>query len=105
VKAEDFDLRTGVAEVYWALEATQDPLDPERDGLREDLIQVTFDRGSIVDVGWYPEFSLDGSLVIQVIQDRDWESPIHKATAKTLNELRQAFERCLEHARASEKGL
>jgi hypothetical protein len=103
MKAQDFDLRTGVVEVYWLLMATQDPLDPERDCLKEDLIQVTFDRGTIVDVGWFPEFSLDGSFVVQVIQDRDWESPVHKARCKTLNELRQAFEQCLELARANDK--
>jgi len=99
VKAEDFDLRTGVAEAYWALEATQDPLDAERDGLREDLIQVSFDRGTIVDVGWLPDLSRDGSFVIQVIHNQDWESPIYRMTCKTLDELRPVFTRCLALAR------
>jgi hypothetical protein len=89
--------------VYWALEATQDPLDAERDCLREDLIQVSFDRGTVVDVGWLPDLSPDGSFVIQVIQDQDWGSPIHRMICKTLEELRPVFTRCLELARANER--
>jgi hypothetical protein len=103
LKPEDFDLRTGVASVYWELEATEDPLDPERDFLREDLIQITFERGTIVDVGWHPEFRRDGSFGLVVIQDQDWESPIHEARCRTLDELRRAFEECLALARANEQ--
>jgi hypothetical protein len=102
VRPDDFDLRTGVAEVHWGLEATQDPLDAERDSLREDLIQVSFDHGTIVDVGWLPDFSPGGSFVIQIVQDRDWESPIHKSTCRTLGDLRRLFAAFLELARAHE---
>jgi hypothetical protein len=104
VKAEDFDLRTGVAEVFWGLEATEDPLDAWRDCLREDLIQVAFANGATVDVGWLPDLSPDGSFVIQVIQNQGWESPIYQTKCRTLRELRQVFGQCLELARASENG-
>ena len=34
------------------------PLFMQLDKLKEDLIQVEYDSGHILDIGWYPEFKL-----------------------------------------------
>jgi len=99
---DDFDLQTGVASVYWALAVTRDPVDPERDLLREDLIQVALNNGAVVDVGWYPSFSSAGSFKIFVVADGDWHAPVAQAECKSLAELERAFADCLARARRLE---
>lgn len=43
--------------------------------LDEDLFQLTFTDGTIIDIGWLPSFEEDGQFIIQVISDGDWENP------------------------------
>lgn len=39
------------------------------DILKEDIIQVQYTNGLIIDVGWYPEFSINGSFKVYIIKD------------------------------------
>ena len=96
----DFDLQTGVARVFWVLEPIAEPLDPVRHSLREDLIQVEFANGIIVDVGWYPAFSLDGCFQLFLVRDQNWEEPLRRADCSTLVELRELFGDFLAYARS-----
>ena len=100
MKPSDFDLQTGVASLHWALVPTEDPLDAERDSLREDLIQVVLDSGVVLDVGWYPSFSINGRFRILVVRDEDWDTPALMKECRTLRELNQAFVESLALARA-----
>jgi hypothetical protein len=96
----DFDLQTDVARVFWVLEPLAEPIDPLRHSLREDLIQVQFSNGAIVDVGWYPAFSPDGCFRLFLILDQNWEAPLRKAYCSTLLELREVFGGFLAYARS-----
>ena len=58
------------------------PYTEQLEVLSEDLIQVTYGENCILDVGWYPECDENGSLVIQVIKDKDWSSPIFRKSSK-----------------------
>ncbi len=84
MKPSDFDLQTGVASLHWALVPTEDPLDAERDCLREDLIQVVLDSGVILDVGWYPSFSVSRRFRIVAVRDDEWDTPALVKECRTL---------------------
>lgn len=49
--------------------------------LDEDLFQITFNNGNILDIGWAPAFEEKGKFIIQVISNDDWEIPIYKSFA------------------------
>lgn len=49
--------------------------------LDEDLFQITFNNGNILDIGWAPAFEEKGKFIIQVISNEDWETPIYKSFA------------------------
>ncbi|AOP96794.1 hypothetical protein [Enterobacter roggenkampii] len=49
--------------------------------LDEDLFQLTFINGNIIDIGWYPAFEEDGEFIIQVISDENWDEPAFKASS------------------------
>ena len=55
--------------------------------LRQDLIQVEYkNRNLIIDVGWYPDFNPEGQFVIQVIKNQDWEQPVLRREAFSVEE-------------------
>lgn len=33
----------------------------------------------MLDVGWYPEYEENGNLVVQVILDKNWDTPIYQS--------------------------
>ena len=49
--------------------------------LDEDLFQLVFSDGVIVDIGWYPSFDTNGEFIIQVISAGDWENPSIKISS------------------------
>ncbi|PSL47546.1 hypothetical protein CLV51_102403 [Chitinophaga niastensis] len=57
------------------------------DLLKEDMLQVEYKNNILLDVGWFPSFSLKGSFRITIVQNFDWESPLRLKKTKKLNEL------------------
>lgn len=43
--------------------------------LDEDLLQLSFKSGIIVDVGWYPAFEANGEFIINRIANGCWDAP------------------------------
>jgi hypothetical protein len=88
--ARDFDWRSAQV-VQWHL----DEIDGD-DGLIEDLAQIEFATGVILDVGWYVD-----TFAIVIVRD-DWEHPLYERRVKdaaTLDrELRAAIEVAHQHA-------
>ena len=41
------------------------------DILKEDLIQIQYNNGYIIDVGWYPEFSRNGLFKVYIFENAD----------------------------------
>ena len=62
------------------------------DSLTEDLLQVKYADNYLLDLGWLPEYEADGSFVVQIIKDRDWNTPKYKAFCKSQEELMQVLE-------------
>lgn len=59
--------------------------------LLEDLLQVSYTNGYLLDLGWYPEFDANGTFKIQVIKDRNWDNPIYFRECREKNDLRQCI--------------
>lgn len=57
------------------------------DLLKEDMLQVEFAGGLLLDVGWYPEFDVAGGFRINVIKNFDWDRPLITLTAHETSEL------------------
>eukprot|EP01133_Synstelium_polycarpum_P000138 gene138-163_t len=49
--------------------------------LKEDMLQVEYAGGLILDVGWYPSFDTHGGFRINVIRNYDWDRPVIALTA------------------------
>ena len=62
------------------------------DELTEDLAQVSYPSGKIIDVGWYPSMSEEGAFVVTVVSNEDWESPISRVRCASAFELLQAID-------------
>ncbi|OPA85160.1 hypothetical protein BFW87_27380 [Pseudomonas fluorescens] len=59
----------------------------QADLLKEDMLQVEFAGGLLLDVGWYPEFDATGGFHINVIKNFDWDRPVIALTAHETAEL------------------
>ncbi|WP_338476889.1 hypothetical protein [Pseudomonas khavaziana] len=55
--------------------------------LKEDMLQVEYPDGFLIDVGWYPSFDAKGHFQIKVIKDYEWDSPTLKLTAQSISTL------------------
>lgn len=75
-------------------------LDSQIDNLKEDLYQVNYDDKYIIDVGWFPSFSLNGHFRVVIIKDFDWESPIFQKKCRTFIELREFVEEAANIAKS-----
>jgi hypothetical protein len=75
--------------VFWDLMNVDPdvPLDQQLDELKEDLAQVRFDQNTVLDIGWYPEFSNEGAFVIAVIRNEEWDSPVYRCECRSMAEL------------------
>lgn len=70
-------------------------LELHADELKEDMLQVEFPNGYILDIGWRPSFDLRGNFFAVVVKNFDWEKPTYSATAHNLAELRVRAEEAL----------
>lgn len=57
------------------------------ESLKEDMLQVSYESGYLLDVGWYPSFDPSGCFQIRVIKEYDWENPVHISSAQSYNEV------------------
>ncbi len=68
------------------------PLEKQVDSLREDMLQIGFGKRFVVDVGWQPDFELNGNFIIRAIQDYDWMNPLYRVKCRAFDELKKAIE-------------
>jgi len=87
--SDDFDWKTGTV-VFWDLDTVDEsrPLAGQTEHLKEDLAQIEYPAGVILDVGWYPEFAATGNFVVCVVQQGAWERPLFQKDAFTTEDLR-----------------
>lgn len=64
------------------------PFSEQLDALTEDLLQVKYEGGYLLDLGWYPEYEETGCVLVQLVKDGDWRQPIYKGKASNCEELK-----------------
>ncbi|KOC88153.1 hypothetical protein [Winslowiella iniecta] len=68
------------------------PLEEQLDDLKEDMLQIGFSNGYLLDVGWRPSFNKNGEFKIVLIKDFDWNEPVYSGSAKSIIELEKEIE-------------
>ncbi len=64
--------------------------------LKEDLLQIEYPDGYLIDVGWYPEFDITGHFKIMLIKDFNWDQPVKDITCKDLVELIKNIQKIID---------
>lgn len=82
---------------FWDLDDVNPdlPLERQTDLLKEDLVQITFGSGIVVDAGWYPSFSPEGRFRIAAIRNGDWTIPLWEAESRDLTGLLSKLARAI----------
>lgn len=62
------------------------------DSLTEDLLQVKYGKGCLLDMGWYPEYEPDGRFVVQLIKSENWDEPEYRRNCRSQEELKEILE-------------
>jgi hypothetical protein len=70
---------------------------------KEDLLQIYFDNGHLIDVGWCPEFEETGNFYIVVIKNYEWHKPIFERKCKNLNLLAKYLQQAINVSAFEEK--
>ncbi|WLI31106.1 hypothetical protein PSH61_08340 [Pseudomonas rhodesiae] len=55
--------------------------------LKEDMLQIEYPNGFLLDVGWYPSFDIEGCFQVKIIKDFDWDSPTLSLTSKSIESI------------------
>ncbi|CAM2897844.1 hypothetical protein HAHI6034_01800 [Hathewaya histolytica] len=65
------------------------PLEEQIDLLKEDFLQVSYDNGYPIHMGWYPELDEDGNFRVSVIKDYQWNNSILQKSCRDLSLLNE----------------
>lgn len=73
---------------YDELSMLQDSgIEHQAHNLKEDMLQVEYPDGFLIDVGWYPSFDAKGHFQIKVVKDYEWDYPTLTLTAQSIGAL------------------
>ena len=101
---ENFDFGTEVISKYIDFDINPYlPFIEQEFSFKEDMIQITYSGGYILDVGWYPEHSIDGRFVIRIIECYDWLNPKLRFECTDLSTLESYMATSIEFIRISPK--
>ena len=91
------DIRTGTVEYDDISYLSEDSrICDHLDYLKEDMLQISFPKGFIIDVGWRPSFSENGKFFIVAVRDGDWDRPIVQAEASDVLGVKNAIKNALK---------
>jgi hypothetical protein len=99
MKRGQFRWKTGRV-TFWDLDPVNEhtPLPDQADNLKEDMAQIEYPSGVLLDVGWFPEFARDGAFVIVVVRPGEFDRPLFRATANTVADFKSVMEKAVEFA-------
>ncbi|WP_106767636.1 hypothetical protein [Paenibacillus faecalis] len=65
--------------------------------LNEDMVQVEYPNGYLLDVGWYGKaFTLNGVFMICIVKDYKWDNPVFIQKYRSVTELYEGMQRIIE---------
>ncbi|MBY0014089.1 MULTISPECIES: hypothetical protein [Paenibacillus] len=62
--------------------------------ISEDMFQVEYPNGYVLDVGWYGGFD-EGIFIIFIIKDCQWSEPLLRREYKDVNKLYEGMKECI----------
>ena len=74
------------------------PFSEQEDCLTEDLLQVEYENGYLIDLGWYPEYDETGKFILQLINNGNWEKPIYKKQSRDWKQLKKSLIKVIDMA-------
>lgn len=63
--------------------------------LREDMLQITFPNGILIDVGWRPCFSSRGKFYIVAVSNENWDEPVATVKASNVIQAKEALQKMI----------
>lgn len=78
-----------------------EPLKLQVYNLTQDLLQVEYKNNYILDIGWYPDFDINGSFNIYIIKDYNWENYIYRMQCKDEENLKYYINQAIEYLEKS----
>ncbi|MDQ0060021.1 hypothetical protein [Paenibacillus harenae] len=70
--------------------------------LSEDMFQVEYPNGYLIDVGWYGKFlTLNGVFIIYILKDTKWDKPVFKEEYRSVAELYEGMKSAIERINQS----
>lgn len=101
---EEINFGEGVNKKYIDFAINKDiTLEEQIDLLKEDMLQVSYDNGYLIDVGWYPEFDEEGNFRVYLIKDLQWDNPILQKSCRDLNLLDEYIHECINRIESKNK--
>jgi len=82
----------------WSMESIDldRPLLEQVSELSEDLAQISYPGGLVIDVGWYPEFSDQGTFVVSVVGEEGWDAPVFSEKCSSATALLTALRNAVD---------
>lgn len=74
------------------------PFSEQEDCLTEDLLQVEYENGYLIDLGWYPEYDETGKFILQLINNGNWKNPIYKKQSRDWEQLKKSLIKAIDMA-------
>ena len=101
MKRTEINWRSGDV-TFWDLDFldVDIPLPEQLDDLKEDLAQARYD-GFVLDIGWFPSFSEQGTFIVRVVHESDWEAPLFIEKPATLSDMLESVGRAVRVAEAA----
>ena len=72
------------------------PFEKQIFSLKEDMFQVNYNDKYLIDIGWSPDFDINGKFKIRIIKDFDWVNPIYFKKTNNLKQLYKLLKKCIE---------
>lgn len=88
----DIDFKSGIVTYNEFNLNFEKSLSEQLECLNEDLLQVEYLKDYLLDLGWYPEYDVEGNFIIQVIKDKEWSHPIYKGICRNKDILKMNIE-------------
>lgn len=70
------------------------PYEKQLTSLDEDMLQVEYPQGYVLDIGWYHD--VNGKFVVRVIKDCDWDQPVFIKETRNLARLEKFVQQSID---------
>jgi hypothetical protein len=106
MKKSELNWKTGIVTLWEIddLDLTQN-VDSQIELLKEDLVHASFGASVVLDLGWYPEFSLRGQFGLVIVKltnekdfGHDWANPILELRFSDITRLAHKLNEAIEVA-------